>query len=79
MCLFKFILFIIFSNIYSGVEFLGLLVHRALVAHMVKNLPTYAGDSASISGLERSLGEDNGKPLHILAWRIPRTEEPGRL
>jgi len=24
-------------------------------------------------------GEGNGKPLQILAWRIPRTEEPGGL
>ena len=25
------------------------------------------------------LGEGNGNPLHILAWRIPGTEEPGGL
>ena len=25
----------------------------------------------------RSLGEGNGNPLSILAWEIPRTEEPG--
>ena len=24
-------------------------------------------------------GEGNGKPLQFLAWRIPWTEEPGRL
>jgi len=24
-------------------------------------------------------GEGNGNPLHILAWEIPWTEEPGRL
>ena len=23
--------------------------------------------------------EGNGNPLHILAWKIPWTEEPGRL
>ena len=37
------------------------------------------GDPGSISGLGRSPGEGNGNPLSILAWRIPRTEEPGRL
>ena len=56
MCLFKFMLFIIFSNIYSGVEFRGLKVPRALAAHTVKNLPTYAGDLTSTSGLEGSPG-----------------------
>ena len=36
-----------------------------------------AGDLGSTSGLERSPGEGNGSS--ILAWRIPRNEEPGRL
>ena len=35
------------------------------------------GDLGSIPGLGRSPGEGNGNPLHILAWRIPCTEEPG--
>ena len=30
-----------------------------------------AGDAGLISGLGRSLGEGNGNPFHILAWRIP--------
>ena len=43
-----------------------------------------AGDLYSIPGLGRSPGEGNGYPLQythssILAWRIPWTEEPGRL
>ena len=43
-----------------------------------------AGDSGSIPGSGRSPGEGNGNPLQywllsILAWRIPWTEEPGRL
>ena len=37
------------------------------------------GDLGSILGLWRSPGEGNGYPTSILAWRIPRTEEPGRL
>ena len=38
-----------------------------------------AGDLGSIPGLGRSPGEGNGNPLSILAWRIPPTEEPGKL
>ena len=38
-----------------------------------------AGDAGLISGLGRSLGEGNGNPFHILAWRIPWTEETGGL
>ena len=38
-----------------------------------------AGDSGSIPGLGRSPGEGNDYPLSILAWEIPRTEEPGGL
>ena len=38
-----------------------------------------AGDPGSIPGLERSPGQGNCNPVHILAWRIPWTEEPGGL
>ena len=38
-----------------------------------------AGDPGSIPGLGRSPGEENGNPLHIPAWKIPWTEEPGGL
>ena len=46
---------------------------------MVKNPPTGAGDKGLIPGSGRSPGEGNGNPLHILAWEVPWTEEPGRL
>ena len=46
---------------------------------MVKNLPASAGDSGSIPGLGRSPGERNGNHSSIPAWRIPWTEEHGRL
>ena len=40
--------------------------------------PVYnAGDSGLIPGSGRCPGEGNGHPLHIPAWRIPLTEEPG--
>ena len=38
-----------------------------------------AGDLGSIPGLGRSPGEGNETHSSILAWEIPRTEEPGRL
>ena len=45
---------------------------------MVKNLPAmWRPEFNPWSG--RSPGEGNGNPLQFLAWRIPRTEEPGRL
>ena len=49
---------------------------------MVKNRPANAGDTGDVDlipGSGRSPGE--GKATHpgILAWKIPWTEEPGRL
>ena len=44
--------------------------------------PANIGDvrnAGSIPGSGRSPGEGNGNPLHILAWEVPWTEEPGRL
>ena len=37
------------------------------------------GAVGSIPGLGRSSGEGNGYHYSILSWRIPWTEEPGRL
>ena len=36
-------------------------------------------DEGLIPGLGRSPGEGNGNPSSILEWKIPWTEEPGRL
>ena len=49
---------------------------------MVKNLPVGAGDirdAGSIPGLGRSLEKEMATHSSILSWRIPWTEEPGRL
>ena len=46
---------------------------------MVKNLCANAGDAGSIPELEDPLEEGMATHSSILAWRIPRTEEPGRL
>ena len=43
-------------------------------------VPAYnAGDRGSIPALGRSPGEGNSTQSSILAWKIPWTEEPGRL
>ena len=48
---------------------------------VVKNPPANAGDAkvGSIPGWGRSPGVGNGNLHRILAWKIPWTEEPGRL
>ena len=49
---------------------------------MAKNPTTNAGDSGnicSIPGSGRSPEEEMAPHSSILAWKIPRTEEPGRL
>ena len=49
---------------------------------VVKNLPASAGhlrDSGSIPRSGRYLEEEITTPSSILAWRIARAEEPGRL
>ena len=52
------------------------------VALAVKNPPTNAGrrnNTGLIPGLGRSPEEEMATPSSVLAWRIPWTEEPGRL
>ena len=49
---------------------------------MVKHLPTSAEDArdaSSILGQEDPLEEEMATCSSILAWKIPWTEEPGRL
>ena len=46
---------------------------------MVKASAYNAGDLGSIPRLGRYPGEGSGNPLQYLAWKIPWTEEPGRL
>ena len=45
----------------------------------VKESACSVGDQDSIPGLRRSPGEGMATHSSILAWRIPWTEEPGRL
>ena len=54
-------------------------IRTSLVAQMVKNSSTKAGDVGSASGSGRSPGVGNGNPLQYLPGRIVWTEDPGRL
>ena len=51
----------------------------SLEAQAVKKSACGVGDLGLIPGLGRSPGEGHSNPLRYLAWRIPRTEEPGGL
>ena len=48
-------------------------------AQLVKNPLAMQENFVRFLGWEDPLEEENGNPLSILAWRIPWTEEPGRL
>ena len=46
---------------------------------VVKNTPANAGDMVRSLGQEEPLEEEMATHSSILAWKIPQTEEPGRL
>ena len=54
-------------------------VWASLVAQMVKNLPAIRETQVWSLGWEDPLEKGMATHSSILAWRIPRTEEPGRL
>ena len=51
----------------------------SLLAQMVKNLPSVEETWVQSLGWEAPLEEGLATHSSILAWRIPRTEEPGGL
>ena len=57
----------------------GLIWVYSQVALVVKSPPADAGDTGLIPGSGRYLGGGNTNPLQYFAWKIPWTEEPGRL
>ena len=65
----------------QGISFLSQcqLSRASLVAQTVKNLPAMQETPVQSLGQEGLPGEGNGNHSSILAWRIPWTEEPGRL
>ena len=52
---------------------------RDTVAQLVKNLPAMQETWVQFLGWEDPLEKEMATHSSILAWRIPRTEEPGRL
>ena len=51
----------------------------SLVAQMVKNLPATQETWVQSLGWEDPLEKGMATHSNLLAWRIPRTEEPGGL
>ena len=49
------------------------------MAQQVKNLPAMQGTQVQSQGGEEPLEEEMATHSNILAWEIPRTEEPDRL
>ena len=58
---------------------LSILWLTSLVAQMVKHLPTMQETWVQSLGWEDLLEKEMGSYSSILAWKIPRLEEPGRL
>ena len=62
------------------IEYLSCAKHWAsLVTQMIKNLPAIQETQVPSLGQKDPLGEGIATHSSILAWRIPRTEEPDRL
>ena len=51
----------------------------SLIAQLVKNLPAMQETQVRFLGQEDPLEKEMATRSSILAWRIPWTEEPGRL
>ena len=54
-------------------------LYKGLVAQMVKRLPAIRETQVRSLGWEDPLEKEMATHSSILAWRIPWTEEPGRL
>ena len=57
----------------------SLLLGASLVAQMIKNLPAVQETGVRSLGWEDPLEEGMATHSSVLSWRIPWTEEPGRL
>ena len=77
------VVFILSVDVYQTVDFKSVRINKGLVSFpggsVMKNSPANAGDTGSVPGWGRCPREGNSNPLHILAWKIPWTEEPGSL
>ena len=57
----------------------SILDHASLVAQMVKHLPAMRDTQVQSLGWENPLEKEKAIHSSILAWKIPRMKEPGRL
>ena len=55
------------------------LIGATLIAQSVKNLPAMQETQVRFPGWEDALEKEMAIHSSVLAWRIPWTEEPGRL
>ena len=76
LCLFVHGVFLIMVHVYHGA---CVSLMTSLVAQMVKCLPTMWETWVKSLGWEDLLEEEMATHSSILAWKIPWTEEPGRL
>ena len=60
-------------------DYLGRGTQASLVAQSVKNLPAMQETQVRFLGREDPLEKEMATHSSVLAWKIPRTEEPGRL
>ena len=69
------------STLVANVKILTYLgpLQLSLVAQMVKNLPAMQDTRVPSLGQEDPMEKGMATHSSILAWRIPWTEEPGRL
>ena len=69
--------------VYTYITFEIIFHYRLLwdfpIAQMVKNLPAVQETQVPSLGREDPLEKEMATHFSIIAWRIPRTEEPGRL
>ena len=82
MMTFRTDLLLVLDILHSNITYGLLGFYASQVVLVVKNPPAKAGDvrhTGLIPGSGRSLEEDMATHSSILAWRIPWTEEPGRL
>ena len=59
--------------------FFFFVTRASLTAHSVKNLPAMQETQFQLLGQEDPLEKETATHSSTLAWRIPWTEDPGRL
>ena len=59
--------------------FSSMMLRASLIAQSVKNLPAMQETQVRFLGREDALEKEMATHSSILTWRIPWTEEPGRL